>query len=184
MPACERPEADTIRTLCRGGYCFFVGRVSGESVRLKITTSSPLTVLTSWWRLATRTPVISWTIASIIGPRRFDQLGPDLFEQVPALFTWKRLDQVLFSRGQYTLEADHEQIADQMSLYILGAPSHEFLFKATDPLGNGGFDFSLGFMRPHQLQKGRTDDRRFWPENAVPGPPDPLNTHPAALPSG
>jgi hypothetical protein len=67
-----------------------------------------------------------------------------LFEQVPALFTWKRLDQVLFGRGQYTLEAHHEQITDQMGLDVLGAPAHEFLFKATDPLGNGGFDFALG----------------------------------------
>ena len=33
-------------------------------------------------------------------PRRFDQLGPDLFEQVPALVTGKRLDQMPFGRGQ------------------------------------------------------------------------------------
>jgi len=128
MAACEGSEADTIRRFCRGGYCFFVARVRGESVRLKITTSSPLTVLTSWWRLDTRTPVISWTIASIIG------------------------------RGQYTLEADHEQITDQMGLNVLGAPAHEFLFKATDPLGNGGFDFALGFHEASPTAKGA--DRR------------------------
>ena len=76
-------------------------------------------------------------------PGRFDQLGPDLFEQVPALFGRKRLDEVLFGRGQYTLEADHEQVTDQMGLNVLGAPAHEFLLKATDSLGNGGFDFAL-----------------------------------------
>ena len=134
MPACERPEADTIRTLCRGGYCFFVGRVNGESVRLKITTSSPLTVLTSWCRLATRIPVISWTIASIIGRAVSINWVLTCFSRFPALFARKRLDQVLFGRGQYALEAHHEQITDQMGLNVLGAPAHEFLFKATDPL--------------------------------------------------
>jgi hypothetical protein len=67
MASREGPEAETIRRFCRGAYCFFVARVRGESPRVKITTSSPLTVLTSWWRLNTWTPVTAWTIASIIG---------------------------------------------------------------------------------------------------------------------
>ena len=47
-------------------------------------------------------------------PRRFDQMGPYLFEQVPPLLGDERLDQLLFSRGQDALEADHEEITDQV----------------------------------------------------------------------
>jgi hypothetical protein len=41
-------------------------------------------------------------------------MGPNLLEQVPALLGRERLDQVLFGRGQDTLEADDEEITDQM----------------------------------------------------------------------
>ena len=158
MAACERPEADTIRTLCRGGYCFFVARVRGESVRLKTTTSSPLTVLTSWWRLATRTPVISWTIASIIGRAVSINWVLTCLSRSRPFSPGSDLTRCCSAAVKYTLEADHEQITDQMGLNVLGAPAHEFLFKATDPLGNGGFDFALGFHEASPTAKGA--DRR------------------------
>ena len=46
---------------------FLASRKSGDLARVKSTTSSPVTVLMSWCRLNTLTPVISWTIASMIG---------------------------------------------------------------------------------------------------------------------
>src|SRR4051794_13940918 len=48
-------------------YLFFVPRKSGNSFKVKITTSSPVTVLMSWCRLTSLTPVMSWTVASITG---------------------------------------------------------------------------------------------------------------------
>jgi hypothetical protein len=39
------------------------------------------------------------------GPRRFDQMGPHLFEQVPPLFDGERFDQLLLCRCQDTLES-------------------------------------------------------------------------------
>jgi hypothetical protein len=78
-------------------------------------------------------------------PRRFGQMGPYLFEQVPPLLGRQRLDQLLFGRGQDALEADHEKVIDQVGVDVLGPAAHVFLFKATDPFADGGFDFPLGF---------------------------------------
>ena len=72
-------------------------------------------------------------------------MGPHLFEQVPPLLGRERLDQLLFGRGQDALEADHEQIADQVGVDVLGSPAHVFLLEAADPFADGGFDFSLRF---------------------------------------
>ena len=46
---------------------FFVSRNRGDSARVKSKTSSPVTVLMSWCKLTTLTPVTSWTIASMSG---------------------------------------------------------------------------------------------------------------------
>jgi hypothetical protein len=48
-------------------YLFLVSRTSSGPVRVKSTTSSPVTVLMSWCRLNALTPVTSWTIASRTG---------------------------------------------------------------------------------------------------------------------
>jgi hypothetical protein len=51
------------------------------------------------------------------------------------------------------------------------------LFKATDPLGNGGFDFALCSHEGLPISaQGRTGQQRFRPENAGHGLFDPLNT--------
>ena len=49
---------------------------------------------------------------------RFNQMGPHLLEQVPPLFGRKRLDQMLFGRGQDALKADHEEIAEQVGVDV------------------------------------------------------------------
>ena len=78
---------------------------------------------------------------------RFDQMGPHLLEQVPPFLGRKRLDQMLFGRGQNALKADHEEITEQVGVNVLGAPAHVILLKATHCFTNGGFDFSLCFHK-------------------------------------
>jgi hypothetical protein len=48
------------------------------------------------------------------GSGRFNQMGPYLFQQVPPLFGWKRLDQVLLGGGQDASKAHDEEIAEQV----------------------------------------------------------------------
>jgi len=60
---------------------------------------------------------------------RFDQMGAYLLEQVPPFLGRKRLDQVLFGRSQNSLKADHEEITEQVSVNVLGAPAHVVLLK-------------------------------------------------------
>ena len=76
-------------------------------------------------------------------PRRLDEMGPYLFEQVPALFRGEGLDQVLFGRCQDALEADHEEIPEQVGVHVLGTSAHVILLKAAHPLANSGFYFPL-----------------------------------------
>jgi len=47
-----------------------------------------------------------------------------------------------FGLGQNPLEPDHEQIADQVGVDVLGAAAHALLRKAGHSLADGGFDFS------------------------------------------
>ena len=101
----------------------------------------------SWCRLSTLTPVISWTIASMIGRAvSIRWVRTCLSRSLPFLGR-ERLDQVLLGRGQDALEADDEQIADQVGADVLGSPAHVVLLEAADPFANGGFDFSLRFHR-------------------------------------
>src|SRR5262249_20202319 len=86
-------------------------------------------------------------------PRGFDQMGAHLFEQVSALFGRQGLDQLLLGRRQNALEANHEEIAEQVGADVLGPAAHVILLEAGDALGDGGFDFSL---RLHgKLARGR-----------------------------
>ena len=54
----------------------------------------------------------------------FDEVDSHLFEQVPSLVRRERGDQLLFCHGQNALESDDEQIVDQISVNILGTPTH------------------------------------------------------------
>ncbi len=53
--------------VARAAYFFRISRTAGASSNVNTTTSSAVVVLMSWCRLTTFTPVISSTIASIIG---------------------------------------------------------------------------------------------------------------------
>ena len=63
----EESDRSERYNLSQHRYFFFVSRKRGDLTRVKSTISSPVTVLISWCRLSTLTPVISWTIASMIG---------------------------------------------------------------------------------------------------------------------
>jgi hypothetical protein len=52
---------------------------------------------------------------------------------------------VLFGGSQDALKADKDNVVDQVGANVLGTPAHVFLPKATDPFGDGRFDFSLRF---------------------------------------
>ena len=127
-------------------------------------TFSPVTVLMSWCRLKTLTPVISWTIASRNGRRRFDQMRADFLEQVPPLLGRERLDQMLLGGSQNALKADHEEIPEQVGMDVLGAPAHVILLEATHPFTNSGFDLSLG---PHGDFSRGSHGNRFYPIGGV-----------------
>src|SRR4029079_8910694 len=74
---------------------------------------------------------------------RFDQVGADLFEQVPSFFRRERLDQVLFGSSQNTLQTNYEQAANQVGMNVLRTTTHEFLFESRDSLAHGRLDLSL-----------------------------------------
>jgi hypothetical protein len=78
-------------------------------------------------------------------PGRFNQMGPNLFEQVSPFLGGERFDQVLFGGRQNTLKADHQEDVDQVRVDVLGSPAHVILFKATDSFANRGFNLSLSF---------------------------------------
>ena len=126
-------------------YFLLVSRNRGDSARVKSTTSSPVTVLMSWCRLNTLTPVTSWTIASMSGRAVSIRWVRTCLSRSLPLLGRERLDQLLFGRGQNALEADHEEIADQVGVNVLGPAAHVFLLEAADPFADGGFDFSLRF---------------------------------------
>src|SRR5271166_5743493 len=43
------------------------------------------------------------------------------------------------------MEADHDEVAEQVGVDVLGATAHMFLLKSADPRGDGRFDFALCF---------------------------------------
>ena len=56
-------------------------------------------------------------------------------------------DEMLFCSGQNALQADQQEIADQMRMKVLGTAAHEFLLKARNSFADGSFDFPLRFRR-------------------------------------
>jgi hypothetical protein len=75
---------------------------------------------------------------------RFNQMAPYLLQQVPPPFGWKRLGQLLLGFGQNASEANHEKIAEQVDVDVLGAPADVILLEATDSLADGSFDLTPG----------------------------------------
>src|SRR5271165_3530822 len=78
-------------------------------------------------------------------PSGFEQMGPDLLEQVPPLLGRKRLDQMLFGGCQDALEPHYDQIIDQVRADILGPAAHVLQLEATHALADRGFDLALRF---------------------------------------
>src|SRR5205823_11439306 len=74
-------------------------------------------------------------------------MGSDLLDQISSLFGRKRFGQLLFGHGQCALETNHEKIADQKSVNVLGSAAHVFLFEAADAVADRRFDFALCFHR-------------------------------------
>jgi hypothetical protein len=68
-----------------------------------------------------------------------------LLEQIAPFFGRQRFDQVLFGGSEYAMKANKDNVVDQVGANVLGTPAHVFLTKATDPFGDGRFDFSLRF---------------------------------------
>ena len=100
----------------------------------------------SWCRLTTWTPVISWTIACMSGfAVSIRWVRTCLSKSLP--FSERAFGKLLFGGCQQTLEPDDDEIAEQVGVNVLGASAPVFLLKATDPVADGGLDFSLGFHR-------------------------------------
>jgi hypothetical protein len=77
------------------------------------------------------------------GPRRFDQVGADLFQEVSPLLGRERFDQLLFGHSQDPFEANNDQIADHVSVDVFWASAHVILFEAGDSFTDGCFHLSL-----------------------------------------
>jgi hypothetical protein len=93
------------------------------------------------------------------GARRFDEVRANLFQQVPALLRLERSDELLLSRGQYALEANDDQIADQVSVNVLWATAHVILLESSDSLTDVGFNFSLRLHGIPDFPLGRPNPR-------------------------
>ena len=145
---------------------------------MKSTTSSPVTVLMSWCKLSTLTPVISCYHCFHERPRGLEQMGPYLLEQVSPLFGRQRLDQVLFGGGQDALEANHDKIIDQVRVDIFGPAAHVLLLEAAHPLADGGFDFPQRFHDVLQpVRPRRREGTRALNVAELAGPNRPHSSH-------
>ena len=76
------------------------------------------------------------------GAGGFDEVGADLLEQVAALFAGEGFDELLFGGGEDALEADDQQVVDEMGADVAGAAAHVFLLEAAHAFADGGFDFT------------------------------------------
>jgi len=72
-------------------------------------------------------------------------MSPYLLEQVPPLLG-RDFGQLLFGGRQQALEADDQEVADQVVADVLGASAPVFLLKVADPFADGSLDFSLSFI--------------------------------------
>ena len=106
--------------------------------------ASPVTVLMSWCRLTTWTPVIPWTRACISGfAVSIRWVRTCLSKSLP--FSDGQFGKLLLGGRQQALQTHDDEIADQVGVNLFGTPSPIFLFKSTDSIADGGLDLSLGF---------------------------------------
>ena len=72
---------------------------------------------------------------------QFQQLVPCQFDEIPSFLRRRRPGQLPFGHSQNTLQADHQEIFDQVYANLLRSPSQVFLLEANDPLADGCFAF-------------------------------------------
>jgi hypothetical protein len=101
-----------------------------------------------WGRRSMRKTILDvpwpWPGLSLACPSVPWPVPPSLLEQVPPLLG-RDFGQLLFGGREQTLEPDDDKIAEQVGVYVPGAPAPGFLLKASDPCAGGGLDFYLGF---------------------------------------
>jgi hypothetical protein len=78
-------------------------------------------------------------------PRRFDQLGSHLFEQVASLVGRQRLNEMLLGRGENTFQANDEQVIDEVGTDMFRTATHEFLLETRHPFTDGRLNFAECF---------------------------------------
>src|SRR5438132_7344909 len=100
-----------------------------------------------------------FTIQGERRPRRFDQMGPNLLEQVPPLRGRKRLDQLLFGRSQNFLEADHEEITEQVGVWMSLGPGPRTMV-AQGSWATGGSASALPFLLGDELKQDLVSSSR------------------------
>ena len=151
---------------CRD-YFFLDSRKLGRLTSVKTTTSSPLTVLMSWCRLITLTPVTSSTIASMRGRAVSIRWVRTCLSRSRPFSAGKRLDEMLLGGRQNTAQADQHEITEQITVNVLGTATHVILLKATHAFANGRFNFTL---RLHgSLERSVKWPSRRRPRSAAPG---------------
>ncbi len=84
--------------------------------------------------------------------------------------TRERLDQLLFGRRQHAVEADHQKVADEMGVDVLGATAHIILLKAADPFADSRFDLALRLHAGLGLKRCLPGVAMRWPGSAERGP--------------
>ena len=106
------------------------------------------------------------------------QVGANAFEHVTALIRGLHCGQAYFRQRENALQADEQQVADEVGADLLGPTTHEFLHKSSDTFADGSLDFassshraldSLGRERPAAeipnmffASRPRRDTRRGW----------------------
>jgi hypothetical protein len=71
-------------------------------------------------------------------------MGADFFEQIASFFVRQGLDELLFGGGQDTLQADDDQIADQVSLDVFRPPAQVLLREVRNPFADCRLNLALG----------------------------------------
>ncbi len=91
----------------------------------------------------------------------FDKLRPNLLQQVAPFLRREGLHQMLLGSRQDALQANHEQIINQMCVDVLGPPAHVLLLEMRHRFANRGFDLSLCFHTrfPFRPTKHRDDSK-------------------------
>ena len=84
-------------------------------------------------------------------PRRFEQMRPNILEQVSALCRGERFDKLLLRGGQHTLQSDQQQIVDQMSMNLLRGPDKTFILENAVVARDAKADHGRGQCVPSTL---------------------------------